>query len=174
MQLNTVLLFPQQEVLPLEPEEGGPSEGSSVVDDGEGALTIDLDACPKSLPAKARTSERFKCFFCIFSSNFYFLDSILKAVQGLASKNRAPSGRSRGRPRSSGITRAMTTPEGQESSAAAGQSSLERRGRGRPRLKPYGPANQGSRKRKKASGSLDNSFEGEVTLDQLNPSISCT
>ena len=98
----------------------------------------------------------------------------MKAVQGLASKNRAPSGRSRGRPRSSGITRAMVTPEGLESSPTAGQSSLERRGRGRPRLKPYGPANQGTRKRKKAAGSLDNSFEGEVTLDQLNPSISCT
>jgi len=66
----------------------------------------------------------------------------------------------------------MVTPEGQESSSAAGQSALERRGRGRPRLKPYGPANQGSRKRKKAAGA-DNSFEGEVTLDQLNPSISC-
>lgn len=42
---------------PLDAEEGGPSEESSVIDDGEGALTIDLDACPKTLPAKARTSE---------------------------------------------------------------------------------------------------------------------
>ncbi|XP_059480761.1 chromatin-remodeling ATPase INO80 [Neocloeon triangulifer] len=137
---------------PVDIEEGGPSEGSSTIDDSEGMLTIDLDACPKNLPAKARSN------------------SILKAVKGLAPKPRVPTGRSRGRPRSAGVTRAMSSSaEGQEGSSSY-QSALERRGRGRPRLKPYGPANMGSRKRKKAT---DNAFEGEVTIDQLNPSIGC-
>ncbi|XP_065343833.1 chromatin-remodeling ATPase INO80 [Cloeon dipterum] len=138
-----------------DPDEGGPSEGSSLIDDSEGVLTIDLDICPKNLPAKARTN------------------SIMKAVKCMAPKPRVPSGRSRGRPRSAGITRAMVNLDGQEggspSSASSSQSALERRGRGRPRLKPYGPANQGSRKRKKQA----DTSEGEFTIDQLNPSIGC-
>ncbi|KAF4528298.1 hypothetical protein B566_EDAN014973 [Ephemera danica] len=92
----------------------------------------------------------------------------MSAIRGLSSTNRGQHGRTRGRPRGSrGRGRIQTRPGLPDSSldAMGIPSSTSpvpstppgiRRGPGRPRLKPYGPSHQGSRRGKK-SGSADTS-----------------